>query len=127
MNLAPTAVSISGGPNVNATVYAQAGIDVVVASAGVQANLTLVKWSMNFHADAGIGWFLGFYVYDDVYADSNLNLLSGSVGLYASVSYPCWNWPPWCTSNYSDNLYSWGGINYNSVLFNDRTITPLHW
>jgi hypothetical protein len=127
MNLAPMEVSISGGPNLNATVYAQAGVNLVVASAGVQANLTLVDWNMNFNADAGIGWLFGFYVYDDVYADSKLNMLSGNVGLYASVTYPCWNWPPWCTSNYNDNLFSWGGINYNSVLFNDKNIIPLHW
>jgi len=127
MNVDPISVSISGGPTVNADVYAQAGVDVVVASAGVQANLTLVNWAMNFHADAGVGWLFGFYVYDDVYADSKLNLLSGNVGLYASVSYPCWNWPPWCTSNYTDNLFSWSGLNFDSVLFNDHTLTPLNW
>src|SRR5208283_1005238 len=61
MKLAPTAISLSGGPTVNASVYAQAGVDLVVALAGVKANLTLVNWKMNFNGDAGIGWFGGFY------------------------------------------------------------------
>jgi hypothetical protein len=127
MKLAPTAVSINGGPKVNATVYAQAGVDLVVASAGVTVNLTLVNWTMNFNADAGLGWKGDFFVYDDIYADTKVNLLSGTAGVYASVTYPCFGLPPWCTSNYSDNLFTWSGISYNSVLFNDRTLTPLHW
>jgi hypothetical protein len=127
MKLTPMSVSLSGGPTVNASVYGQAGVDLVVASAGVNVSMTLVNWKMNFSADAGLGWLFGFYVYDDIYADSNLNMLSGSAGLYANVTYPCWSIPPWCTSGYSDNLFSWSGLKYNSVLFNDRNIVALKW
>lgn len=128
ISLYPMSVSLSGGPFAHTNVYAQAGLNVVIAEAGVGASLTLVNWDMNLGGSAGVGWLLGFYLYDDVYADSNLNLLGGSVYVYAKVYYPCLDpWPDICDSQWQANLWSWGGLQYNSVLFDQRNTIPLNW
>jgi hypothetical protein len=128
LSIYPMSLNLSGGPFAHTNVYAQAGLNVVVAEAGVGASLTLVNWDMNLGGSVGVGFLLGFYVYDDVYADSNLNMLGGSVYVYAKVYYPCLDpWPDICDSQWQTNLWSWGGLHYNSVLFDQRNTTPLHW
>jgi hypothetical protein len=128
LSLYPMSVNLSGGPFAHTNVYAQAGLNVVVAEAGVGASLTLVNWDMNLGGSAGVGWLLGFYVYDDVYADSNLNLLGGKVYVYAKVYYPCFDpFPDICDSQWQTSLWSWDGLKYNSVLFDQKNIIPLHW
>jgi hypothetical protein len=128
ISLYPMSVNLSGGPFAHTNVYAQAGLNLVIAEAGVGASLTLVNWDMNLGGSAGVGWLLGFYLYDDVYADSNLNLLGGSVYVYAKVYYPCLDpWPDICDSQWQANLWSWGGLQYNSVLFDQKNVIPLKW
>jgi hypothetical protein len=124
----PMSVSLSGGPFAHTSVYAQAGLNLVVAEAGVGASLTLVNWDMNLGGSAGVGWLFGFYVYDDVYADSKLNMLGGSVYVYAKVYYPCFDpFPDICDSQWQTNLWSWPGLQYDSVLFDQKNVIPLHW
>ncbi len=127
LNLYPMNVSASAGPFVNSSVYAQAGLNVIVAEAGVGVNMTLVNASLSLGENAGVGWLFGFYVSSELYADANLDMLDGNVYVYAKVYYPCFGIPPWCSSQWNANLFSWGGIKYNSVLFDDKTITPLNW
>lgn len=128
MSLYPMSVSLSGGPFVHTSVYAQGGLNVVVAEAGVGVTLTLVNWDMNLGGSAGVGWLFGFFVYDDVYADSNLNLLSGNVYVYAKVYYPCFDpFPDICDSQFQTNLWSWNGLQFNSVLFEQKNVYALNW
>jgi hypothetical protein len=127
LNLYPMNVSASAGPFVNSSVYAQAGLNVIVAEAGVGVKMTLVNASLDFGENAGVGWLLGFYVSSELYADANLDMLDGNVYVYAKVYYPCFGIPPWCSSQWNANLFSWNGIKFNSVLFDDKTITPLNW
>jgi hypothetical protein len=124
----PNSVNLSGGPFVHTSVYAQAGLNAVVAEAGVGVSLALVKWDMNLGTDAGYGWLFDFYVYDDIYADSDLNLLGGDVYVYAKVFYPCFDpWPDICSKEWDTNVWSWNGVQFNSVLFDVKNIVPLHW
>lgn len=127
LNLYPMNLSASAGPFVNSKVYAQAGLNIIVAEAGVGVNMTLVNASLSLGENAGVGWLLGFYVTSDLYADANLDMLDGNVYVYAKVYYPCFGIPPWCSSQWNANLFSWNGIRYNSVLFEDKTITALNW
>jgi hypothetical protein len=127
LNLYPMNVSASAGPFVKSSVYAQAGLNIVVAEAGVGVQMTLVNASLNLGENAGIGWLFDFYVSQELYADASLDMLDGSVYVYAKVYYPCFGIPPWCSSQWNANLFSWNGFHYNSVLFDDKTITPLHW
>ncbi len=128
MSLYPMSISLSGGPFVHTSVYAQGGLNVVVAEAGVGVSLTLVNWDMNLGGSAGVGWLFAFYVYDDVYADSTLNLLSGNVYVYAKVYYPCLDpFPDICDSQFQTNLWSYPGYQFNSVLFDEKNVIPLGW
>jgi hypothetical protein len=127
ISLVPNNLSISGGPFVHSSIYAQAGLNIVVAEAGMGVTLTLVNWDMNLNGSVGYGWFFKFYVTDEIYVDSNLNLLSGNVYVYAKVVYPCFGLPPWCWAEYDHTLWSWNGLNFNSVLFDERNTVPLNW
>jgi hypothetical protein len=128
LQLYPTSLNLSGGPFVHTNVYAQAGLNVVVAEAGVGVNLVLVNWDMNLGGSGGVGWLLKFYVYDDLYADSDVNLLAGSIYIYAKVYYPCLDpWPDICNSQWQTNLWSWNGLQFNSVLFDEKDTIPLNW
>jgi len=127
LSLVPNHISIAGGPFVHSSVYAQAGLNVVVAEAGMGVTLTLVNLDMTLHGDVGYGWAFGFFLTDDIYVDTNLNLLSGGVYVYAKVVYPCFDIPPWCWAEFDHTLWSWNGFNFNSVLFNDTNNIPLDW
>jgi hypothetical protein len=128
LNLYPMNVSASAGPFVKASVYAQAGLNVVIAEAGVGVQMTLVNASLNLGENAGIGWLFAFFVSSELYADADLDMLDGSVYVYAKVYYPCLDpFPDICSHQFNDNLFAWNGIRYHSVLFDDKTITPLHW
>jgi len=126
--LFPTNVSISGGPFVHSSVYAQASLSVVVAEAGVGVNLTLINWDMTLHGTAGLGWNHNFFIQEELYADSNLNMLGGNMYVFAKVYYPCFDpWPDICNSEWDANLWGWDGLQYNSVLFDVKNTTPLPW
>jgi hypothetical protein len=127
LDLYPMNVSASAGPFVKSSVYAQAGLNVIVAEAGVGVNMTLVNASLSLSENAGVGWLFGFFVSSELYADANLDMLDGSVYVYAKIYYPCFGIPPWCSSQWNANLFSWSGIKFNSVLFDDKTITALNW
>ena len=121
LNLTPMEVSLSGGPFVHSSVYAQAGVGVSWASAGVGVQMTLIDWDMNLHASAGVGWCFGYYAYDDLYADSDVNMLAGNLYAYAEVD----TW--FGDAEYTHNLFSWDGLHYNSVLFNQAHSVALGW
>jgi hypothetical protein len=128
LNLYPTNVSASANPFVNSSVYAQAGLNIVVAEAGVGVSMTLLDADLQLGVNAGIGWLFGFYLSSEVYADVSLDMLNGNVYVYAKVYYPCFDpWPDICNHQWNADLWSWSGLQYNSVLFDDKTITPLNW
>jgi hypothetical protein len=56
-------------------------------------------------------------------------MLGGNVYAYVKYSYPCTDWRKdfWCTTQDNANLYSWNGLQYNSVLFNDQSGMYLNW
>jgi hypothetical protein len=125
LDLYPTAVGFSATPSVTASGYAQAGLNAIVAEGGIGANFTLVDWKMNVQASAGVGWYYGALAYGNLYADTNTNLLSGNIYVYAKYWTCCHHWvvPYQVQTNY--DLYSWSGYHYNSVLFNEQVLIPL--
>jgi hypothetical protein len=128
LSLYPMSISLSGGPYVHASVYAQGGLNLVVAEAGVGITMTLLNYDMNLGGSAGVGWLFAFYVYDDVYADSTLSMLSGNAYVYAKVYYPCLDpFPDICDSQFQTSLWSWPGLVYNSVTFDAKNVIPLKW
>jgi hypothetical protein len=128
LSLSPNDLNIGGGPFVHSSVYVQAGVGIFdVVEFGAGASLTLVNWDMNLAGSVGYGWAFGFIVSDQIYIDSNVNLLSGKVYAFAKVIYPCFDLPPWCWAEYDHTLFSWNGYNFNSVLFDENNIVKLNW
>lgn len=128
VSLYPTNVAVSGGPFVHSNVYAQAGVRFIAVEAGAGVSLSLVNWDMNLHGQAGIGWLFGFYLQEELYADSKLSILDGNVYVYAKVYYPCLDpWPDICNSQWDHSLWSWSGIHFDNVIFEIKDITPLDW
>lgn len=128
LGLYPMYVSATAGPFVHSNVYAQAGLNALVAEAGVGVTMTLLNADLQLGANAGVGWFFGFYITYQVYADAALDMLDGKVYVYAKVYYPCFDpWPDICSKQWNANLWSWTGYKYNSVLFDEHEIVPLHW
>lgn len=120
IDLYPTYLTASAGPFVHTQAYVQAGLNVIIAEAGVKANLTLLNWDLNLNAELGVAFdpnANSFYLKDRLYADSKLTTLSGDVDLYLKVYYPCFSIPPWCSQEFDDTLFSWSGFVFDSVLF----------
>ena len=128
LSLDPWSVSLGGGPFVHSSIYAQAGLNVVIAEAGVGVTLTLVSWDMNVGGYTAIGWMNGLYVVDELYADHTLDMLSGSLYVYLKVFYPCLDpWPDICSDQFQDNVFAWNGFHYDSVIFDQKDKIPLDW
>jgi len=128
LNLNPMDASASAGPFVHTSVYGQGGVGVPhVLSGGLGVSMTLVDWDAQLGVTGGVGWFWGFLLNHELYGQVTLSMLDGKVYAYVEVGHPCFDLPPWCTSKYSTNLWSWDGYHYNSVVFHDKAWTPLHW
>ena len=112
----------------HSSIYAQAGLNVVIAEAGVGVTLTLVSWDMNVGGYTAIGWMNGLYVVDELYADHTLDMLSGNLYVYLKVFYPCLDpWPDICSDQFQDNVFAWNGFHYDSVIFDQKDKIPLDW
>jgi hypothetical protein len=130
LSLDPFLVNIGGGPFVHSTIYAQAGLNVVIAEAGVGVSLTLVNWDMTLGGYMGVGWKSDGHmnVVEELYADNTLNMLSGNLYVYLKVFYPCLDpWPDICSDQFQANIFSWPGIQFDSVLFDQKDRIPLDW
>lgn len=128
VSLYPIHVSAAADPFVHTSVYLEAGLNAFVAKAGVGANMTLLDADLHLGAGTGIGFLLGFYTDQRLYGEAALDMLSGSCYVFAKVYYPCFDpWPDICSKKWTANLWSWDGFQYNSVLFDERTISPLSW
>jgi hypothetical protein len=123
--LAPVKASAYVGPFVHTKVYAQVGVDIVVAGAGAGANLTLLNTDGNLNGSLSIeidSASKPYFKWTDSYCQS-LDMLAGNVYIYAYIYVPCWALPPWCKEEHDWNIFSWSGFHVSGCLFNDsRTL-----
>ncbi len=106
-------------PNARARAYAQAGIDIVIASAGVGGQLRLIDLTLRIGADVGVNHdSRGLYVHEHFYALSELEMLSGSLYVYAEVTVPRIGLPPWTKKHYEWDLWKWKGLKTKGYVFN---------
>jgi hypothetical protein len=99
-------------PFANARAYAQAGIDIVVASGGVGGQLKLLdvefriggKMVVNFDPSKGAS------LEEQAYVWSKIDMLSGSLYVYAEVYVPRLGLPPWKKNHYEWDLWKWKGF-----------------
>ncbi|MBL8323400.1 MAG: PAN domain-containing protein [Rubrivivax sp.] len=138
------------GPYAELSAYAEAGVDLVVAGAGAEFNLVLLKESLMLEGEArvtghfapqvqnaGMSTFQGrpVRVFDKATApelrmwyaaDNTLTLMSGSVGIYAFIMLPNLALPPWDRHEFHHTLASWPGLTFDSRIFGmDEVRIPL--
>jgi hypothetical protein len=126
VGLSPIKASAQVIPTVNARVYAQAGIDIVVASAGVGGQLRLIDLSIRIGADLTLRQNgSGLAIDEHFYAQNELTMLSGSLYVYAEVYVPRFGIPPWTKKHYEWDLWKWKGLQVKGYLFNVHRTTAL--
>src|SRR5262249_11685811 len=76
-------------PHIEAKAYAQAGVDIGIASAGVGGQLTLLKDELVLGAEVGLDLDpqKGPYISEHLYLHNKLEMLSGQFYLFAKVNY----------------------------------------
>ncbi len=99
------------GPFVASDVYAQAGIDLIIAEAGVRCTLILLDNTLKLEAGVGLdadetGLYsqAEFSIYDDLVS------LSGEVDVYVCIYVPAFRLPPWRKKCWDWEIASWEGI-----------------
>ncbi|MCI0393124.1 MAG: hypothetical protein MOB07_30700 [Acidobacteria bacterium] len=123
VSLRPVAAKASLSPTANASIYAQAGVDILIASAGVGASMTLIDGDLNLGGEIAIiieGANAIFY--ERFYACVDLHMLKGKVYVYAEVDLP-WPLPD---KEWQWTLWNWSGYHNTSCLFNTTKKTPLY-
>jgi hypothetical protein len=141
--LSPTYAQGGIQPFMNAQVYAQAGVGVPdVVDVGVGVNLTLVNWTLNLGAAAGLytsldpSNYLEFVLKDDLYANiagdgsgqTPVSILAGQLYAFAKVGHPCFAFPPWCVDEYDFPIWGEPGLTFGPLeLFNTGNEVRLNW
>jgi hypothetical protein len=97
-------------PYANASVYAQAGVSVLIAGAGVRCTLMLMDTSLAVHGMLQRGAEEGREFLDiEYFVNRHYNALSGDLSFYAYVYVPAWDWPPWRRRTYTTVICDWDG------------------
>lgn len=120
MGLSPLSATASFGPFVRADAYAQAGISIIIAEAGVRCTLTLLDCSLRLQADIALNvdskgpyFALNLSIYDQIEA------LSGNVEFYVCCYVPAWSLPPWKKKCWDWEIASWEGITSKGYLYSN--------
>ena len=113
-------------PNAHARAYAQFGVDIVIASAGVGGQLRLIDFELRLGGDLGVNFDNSrAYVDEHFYAQYDLTMLSGSLYVFAEVYVPAFDIPPWHKKHYQWDLWKWAGFKKKGYLFNVSNKTYL--
>jgi hypothetical protein len=113
-------------PKVNSKAYAQVGIDIGIAGAGVRGNLTFLNYQLFLTGQVSVIVESGkLYFFQKYFASEQIEALKGNLELYAFFYYPCFDWPPVCKKEYSWDLWSWSGFTRYDTLFNETKKTLL--
>jgi len=109
------------GPYLNAKVYAQAGISLLIVEAGVRGEINLVDMSMNVGGGLMLRYGGGeLKVCELIISSYHLEALSGSISLYAKVYVPFADDP-----EYTLNLFNWTGFRADADLYNSLKVVTL--
>jgi len=106
------------GPFVSSEVFAQVGLDLIIAEPGVRCILTLLYNSLIMESKVELdaddrGPFVAAIIscYDE------LEALSGELEIYVCVYVPAWDWPPWKKKCWSWDIARWEGLKGKGYLF----------
>jgi len=107
----PVRVTNDLTPKAFADVYAQAGINIIIAEAGVECRLRLVDATMTLHGMLQRGAEDGREFLDTEYSIYRwYAALDGNLSLYLKIYVPRWGLPPWKKKTYRNRLVGWSGF-----------------
>jgi hypothetical protein len=128
VTVAPVVAKVSGGPFVKSKAYAQFAVDLDIASAGVEGDLTLLDYGLNVDGEISFGldvYSLKPYFRTEAKLSQNMKMLSGELDLFLEACVPCGDFGascgfPFlsCTDRYTWILFKWDGFEYDGVLLN---------
>lgn len=106
----PIRVENEISPFAYADVYAQAGVNILIAEAGVRCDLNLIDTRLTVHGMLQRGAEQGREFLDTEYFVHRwYSALSGDLSLYAWIYVPCFDIPPWCRKRFRTRLAGWDG------------------
>lgn len=117
----PRYASAKTTPFLNTQVYAEGGADIVIAGAGVGANLTLLNDELELGAKANIRTDFDnrkIFLDTNFYAYNKLDALSGNLYAYAYTYVPKFAIPPWEEKRWNWKIWDWAGFHTEGYLFN---------
>lgn len=98
-------------PHAAADVYAQAGVNIAIAGAGVECRLRLLDGRLTVHGMLMRGAEDGREFLETEYAINRwYRALDGSLSLYAWIYVPRWGIPPWKKKTFRTELAGWSGF-----------------
>jgi hypothetical protein len=101
-------------------------VDIVIASAGVGGQLRLIDVELRLGGELGLGFENSrAYLDEHFYAQLDLQMLSGSLYVYAEVYVPAFDIPPWHKKHYQWNFWKWAGFKKKGYIFNVQKKTYL--
>jgi hypothetical protein len=114
-------------PKAQVRAYAQFAVDIIIASAGVGGQLHLVDFELRLGGDLEIGFenSRGAFVAERFYGAIDLHMLGGKLYVYAEVTVPAFDIPPWHKKRYQWDLWKWAGLTKKGYLFNVSNKTYL--
>jgi hypothetical protein len=113
-------------PNASVKVYATAAVNLVVAKGGAGAELTLLALTLTLGAELGVDSdSRGLFISEHIYAQNELEMLSGKIFLWAEVTVPRLGIPPWTKKHYQWDWFNFTGFKTKGYLFNINNRTPL--
>jgi hypothetical protein len=121
-------VSANLQPFVESSVYAQGGVDALIAGGGVQANLTLLDYRGDTRLELRLDLESGTPAYTESYGCSHrIDALNGKFSAYAYIYVPRFSLRrPVGKKTYTANLFGWKGFNHQATLFEGKRSVPLY-
>jgi hypothetical protein len=124
--LSPLSIDGQIGPYLRAEAFAQAGLSIIIAEAGVRCVLTIFNDSLT--ATAGVKLDAdgrGLYVKGALSCYDELRALEGKLQFYVCVYVPCFDLPPWCKKCWNWTIADWEGLRAKGYFFNYDFESPL--
>jgi len=107
----PVEISNNMTPKAFADVYAQAGINIIIAEAGVECRMRLVDGELTVYGLLRRGAVDGREFLDTEYSLHRFyRALDGALSLYAKIYVPRLGLPPWKRKTFRTKLAGWDGF-----------------
>jgi hypothetical protein len=116
VNTQPPLATAQVVPNAQIDAFAQAGIDIKIASVSVKGELQLLRFAVALGAEAGVQ---GSDLHLFVHGDSDITLLAGSLSFVAEAYIPAFKLPPWEKKSFEHKFFEFARVNVkHGCLFN---------